>query len=132
MRVLYVDDDRALTELVGAVLTGLGMQATTLNDPRVARARLLEERFDVLLIDLVMPGLDGLEVLQGIREEQSLRHLPVVLVSSREDPLTPEQARGLNVRAYLRKPYQLEALVPSLQAAIQTATQKFSRKDLNR
>jgi len=108
------------------------MQATTLNDPRVARARLLEERFDVLLIDLVMPGLDGLEVLQGIREEQSLRHLPVVLVSSREDPLKPEQARGLNVRAYLRKPYQLEALVPSLQAAIQTATQKFSRKDLNR
>lgn len=132
MKVLYVDDDAALTELVGAVLAGLGMEPTTLNDSTAAVPLMLEHRFDVLMIDLVMPRQDGIETLESIRQQPKLMNVPAVLVSSREDPLDAQQARELNVRAYLRKPFQLSELVPSLRAAIQTATQKFSRSDLFR
>ncbi|MDX6688652.1 MAG: hypothetical protein QOG15_109 [Solirubrobacteraceae bacterium] len=80
-RVLVVDDEPAITELVAQQLEPLGVEAVRVHSGAEALERLRAERFDAMTLDVLMPGMSGIDVLTVVRADPRLRDLPVVFVS---------------------------------------------------
>ncbi|MBI3791743.1 MAG: response regulator, partial [Gemmatimonadetes bacterium] len=112
IKVLIAEDEPQLGGLLETFLTGRGFAATLVRDGRRALERLLAEPFDVAILDIVMPELDGLAVLRQLREEPLP---PEVIVSSGIGTVdTAIAAIKLGAYDYLPKPYrmtEIEALV---------------------
>lgn len=131
MRLLAVDDEVDLLLLYRVVLDADGheiVEATTGADAlRLAREAASSEPFDLVLLDMMLPGMDGFGVLAGLAEEPATRDLPVVIVSARIS--VDDQIRGLEsgAVAYLTKPFSIE----HLRALIQDVGTR-PREDLHR
>ena len=93
-RVLVVDDEPALAQLIAQQLDPLGVRTVQVNSGAEALARLRAERFDAMTLDVLMPGMNGFDVLRAVRSDPRLRELPVIFVSvsSRSPQLAGEWA----------------------------------------
>jgi DNA-binding response OmpR family regulator len=113
--VLLIDDDAELTRLVGDYLLQEGFEVATASDGTKALGRIIESRADVVVLDIMMPGPDGLEVLRRIRAETSV---PVLMLSARGDE--GDRIAGLDLGAddYLAKPCSPRELVSRLRAIL--------------
>ncbi len=80
-RVLVVDDERDIAELIAGQLTPLEVQAEIATDGPEALEKLRSESYDAITLDILMPGMDGFEVLRTIRADPQLQKLPIVFVS---------------------------------------------------
>ncbi|MEY2513014.1 MAG: hypothetical protein QOJ89_372, partial [bacterium] len=80
-RVLVVDDDPSITELVAQQLQPLGVQVVRVHSGAEALERLRGDRFDAMTLDVLMPGMNGIDVLNSVRADPALRDLPIVFVS---------------------------------------------------
>ncbi len=112
-RVLVVDDEPALATLIAQQLAPLGVEAVRVHSGAEALARLREERFDAMTLDILMPGLNGLEVLRAVRNNPRLRDLPVVFVS------VSSNLPALEGEWAVAKPIDRARLTDVLEAAIQ-------------
>ncbi|MDH5566687.1 MAG: response regulator [Myxococcales bacterium] len=112
-RVLCVDDDRALCQIVAKALAGEGYEVRTAFDGEDALAAIREEPPDLVLLDLMLPGLDGFQVLEAIRAlDAPERGLPVVLISGcTTTPIYAERANTLRAVDLLTKPVPLETFI---------------------
>jgi CheY-like chemotaxis protein len=106
-RVLVVDDDRDNRELLVELLTGEGYLVSSASDGRLALAEARALRPDVILLDLMMPVMNGWEFRDAQLRDPRLASVPVVIVSAFEDTL--------DVEAVLRKPYLLEDVLDTVQ-----------------
>ncbi len=102
-RVLVVDDSISVRELVRQLLAARGYEVQVAVDGSDAWTRLREWTCDLVVTDVDMPRMDGIELTRSIKQDPRLRHLPVVIVSYRDRP--EDRARGLDVHAdaYLTK-----------------------------
>jgi len=102
-RVLVVDDSISVRELERQLLVGRGFDVDVAVDGLDAWTRLRDESFDLLITDVDMPRMDGIELTRSIKQDPRLRSLPVVIVSYRDRP--EDRRRGLEARAdsYLTK-----------------------------
>jgi|KBSSwiStaDraftv2_1062776.scaffolds.fasta_scaffold3917638_1 CheY-like chemotaxis protein len=109
MRILVIDDDRPSRELAARLVDNLGHSPVTADDGAQGLALARSERPDLLLLDLYMPAMSGLEVVREIRADPSLRAVPVIAVSS---GTTEDQQAALSAgcNEFLSKPYELAAL----------------------
>ncbi len=107
--ILAVDDDDRLRDLLKRYLTREGHDVTTAKDASSARKFMSAMAFDLIILDVMMPGEDGLSLLKGIRETKS--NTPVILLTARGLPA--ERIEGLKLGAddYLPKPFEPEELV---------------------
>ncbi|MCH7345740.1 response regulator [Pelomonas sp. CA6] len=114
MRVLLVEDDEALSLGVARALAREGWQVDVLGDGRSAVAPGLIGQFELAVLDLGLPGLDGMSVLRHWRGEGA--RLPVLLLSARDE--LADRVSGLNAGAddYLVKPFELPELIARLRA----------------
>ncbi|MFM6849577.1 MAG: response regulator, partial [Terrabacter sp.] len=101
-RVLVVDDDLALAEMLGIVLRNEGLEVTHVADGSEAVGAFRESRPDLVLLDVMLPGLDGMEVCRRIRAESGV---PIVMLTARTD--TVDVVVGLESGAddYVVKPF---------------------------
>ena len=103
--IMMVDDEPTTIEILEAFLEGEGYENfVTTTDSREALPLLESERPDVLLLDLVMPNLGGLEILSMIRNDQSLKHIPVIILTSSTEEETKLEALELGASEFLGKP----------------------------
>jgi CheY-like chemotaxis protein len=79
-RILVADDDEEVVQQIAAALTPLGYRVEVAGDGREALERLRAEAFDLLILDVMMPRMDGIEVLQAIQEQPLARPLPVIVL----------------------------------------------------
>ena len=118
-RLLVVDDEEVNREIIGEYLEGGAYELTMANDGEEALAHLFgPATFDAVVLDRMMPGIDGLEVLRRMQGEPRLRDVPVIMqtaAASRE-----QVAEGLTLGAYyyLTKPYHCDALVAVVRSAL--------------
>ncbi len=114
-RILVVDDHAALRSQIVSVLESAGWRVEEASDGRLALQMVLEQPPDVLLLDLGLPGLDGLNVCAQLRERAD-RHVPVLMLTAR-DTLS-DKGRGFAAGAddYLLKPFASEELLWRCQA----------------
>lgn len=115
-RVLVVDDDPLARELLGDALAGRGFAVVAEQDALAGLLRLAEEIFtlDVLVTDVVMPEVDGVELIRRIREVGGERDLPIVVVSGNEDPALAARLRRCGADAVLPKRLGPEAIADAV------------------
>jgi adenylate cyclase len=102
--VLVVDDDPVNRLMLSGSLERGGHQVTTAEDGSRALDLVRAKRFDVILLDVVMPGLDGYRVLEQLKADPDLRHIPVIMVTSVDDMDSAVRCIELGADDYLSKP----------------------------
>jgi two-component system response regulator MtrA len=114
-RVLVVDDDQALSEMLGIVLRAEGYEALFCDDGSKAQGIFKETKPDLVLLDLMLPGIDGIEVCKRIRSESGV---PIVMLTARGDTL--DVVKGLESGAddYIIKPFKPKELVARIKARL--------------
>jgi two-component system response regulator MtrA len=114
-RILLVEDDPSIREITTLGLTAAGYEITTAADGRVGLERFRAEPPDAVVLDVMLPVLDGLSVARTIRAESSV---PIVMLTARTD--TFDVVAGLEAGAddYIRKPFELPELLARLRAAL--------------
>jgi len=108
IRVIVIDDDTAIRDLLETVLTRDGFEVTTLDDPTKADAEIRAGHFHLCLLDIMMPGQDGIETLRKIRKID--KDLAVVMVTGYPSLDSAVQSMKLDALDYLRKPFTVEEL----------------------
>jgi putative two-component system response regulator len=106
LRVLIVDDSRSsLAFLTQTVSQIEGCEAESFLEPPEALARCGEVQFDLLLVDNVMPEIDGLEVMRRLRSIEGYRLVPIIMVTSDAEPALRLQAIAAGATDFLHKPF---------------------------
>lgn len=117
-RALVVDDEPSVRYFLSAALEQVGIDSETAPGGVQALAMLEAEHFDLMLLDIRMPGMDGLETLRQLRQRGD--DLPVVVVSAVGDPEVAAIALGeLGVAAFLGKPCSMEEIERTVREACQ-------------
>jgi len=111
MRILIADDEPDLCELLRINLEALGHEVRVALDGTEALALALECRPDLVVLDIMMPGLDGLEVLRRLREQPASADLPVVLLSARGTDSQVFEGWSSGASYYITKPFELDDLL---------------------
>ena len=114
-RVLVVDDDAAIASLVVAVLAGAGMEGVACHSGEEALALLAREDVDLALLDIMMPGMDGLELCARIRQKSDL---PVIFLTAKDGESDLVTGFALGADDYLVKPFRPRELVARVKARL--------------
>ena len=117
--IYVVDDEEHITELLAMGLGINGFEVERLSDGRQALAAVERRRPDLLILDVMMPGLTGTEVLARIRQNEGANaHLPVILLTARDE--TKDKVEGLRLGSddYVTKPFSIEELVERVKAIL--------------
>jgi DNA-binding NtrC family response regulator len=105
LKILIVDDEPVMHKLLSSFIFELGHQSeSTYNGPEALKA-IEDQSFDLILTDVRMPGMDGLELLEKIH--QSHPQLPVVVITGHGDPTMSEKAKALGAYDFIIKPVSL-------------------------
>ncbi|WP_314432400.1 MtrAB system response regulator MtrA [Microbacterium lacticum] len=118
-RILVVDDDTALAEMIGIVLRTEGFEPVFCADGAAAVDEWRAQRPDLVLLDLMLPGMDGIEVCTRIRAESGV---PIIMLTARTD--TADVVRGLESGAddYIVKPFNPKELVARIRTRLRPGT----------
>jgi len=103
-RILVVDDDPILREFASVYLTTPMSEVVSVADAAAALDLLSREAFDIAMIDIEMPGMNGFELVERIRAQDSLRALPIVIVTGREDIVSIDRAYNAGATSFATKP----------------------------
>ena len=118
MKVLLVDDDTTLRRTLGIGLRAEGHEVLMAADGRTALQALREDRPDIVVLDLGLPDLSGIEVLRQLR---SWSTTPVVVLSARAESAEKVEALDLGADDYVTKPFGMEELLARIRAAARRA-----------
>ncbi|HOY77050.1 MAG TPA: response regulator transcription factor [Hyphomonadaceae bacterium] len=126
--ILCVDDDDRLRDLLKRYLTREGHDVTTAKDAETARRMMATMTFDLVILDVMMPGEDGLSLLKSVREKKS--DTPVILLTARSLPA--ERIEGLKIGAddYLSKPFEPEELALRIASILKRAAPEAPVEEL--
>jgi DNA-binding response OmpR family regulator len=132
LRALLIDDDRRLAELLVTYFAPHGVEITHAPDGRSGLSQLEQSGYDVILLDLTMPGMGGLEVCRKIRETSAV---PIVMLTARGDETDRVVGLELGADDYLPKPYGPRELLARIRAGLRrtspaTQSEKVRVRDL--
>jgi len=110
-RVLVVDDEPEITDIVEAFLTEAGYSVASENQPTNALAKVKEFQPNVILLDIMMPGMDGYDVCQQIKELPDMAHVPIIFLTGKDR--ADDMGRSFKVGGdmFIKKPFSCERLL---------------------
>ncbi|MDR7053163.1 chemosensory pili system protein ChpA (sensor histidine kinase/response regulator) [Pseudomonas koreensis] len=112
--IMVVDDSVTVRKVTSRLLERHGMNVLTAKDGVDAMLLLEEHTPDLMLLDIEMPRMDGFEVATQVRADERLRHLPIIMITSRTGQKHRDRAMAIGVNDYLGKPYQESVLLESI------------------
>jgi DNA-binding response OmpR family regulator len=114
-RILIVDDDRPIRELLELYLISAGFETALCENARCALDKLRAERFDLALLDVMLPDMDGFDLCRAVKERQDI---PVVMITARD--MLNDKIRGFNSGAddYIVKPFEPAEVVARINARL--------------
>jgi two-component system, OmpR family, response regulator len=129
-RVLVVDDEANITELVGTALRYVGFDVAVADTGRGALAQATQFRPDIVVLDVMLPDLDGFEVTRRLRSEGV--RVPIVFLTARDE--TTDLVAGLTIGGddYVTKPFSLEELVARVRAVLRRTTGEAGKSSVMR
>lgn len=117
-RILIVDDEASLRTLVRANLEVDGLEVSEAVDGIEAMRILAESQPDLILLDIMMPGKDGIEVLEDLAADKKLKGIPVILLTAKGEQEDLEKGAALGARGHITKPFDPEQMVRTVKAAL--------------
>ncbi|OON87895.1 DNA-binding response regulator [Oribacterium sp. C9] len=112
-KILIVEDEQSIAELERDYLELSGFLVTITDDGEKGLEKALKENFDLIILDLMLPGRDGFEVCKDIR---SIKDIPIIIVSARKDDIDKIRGLGLGADDYMTKPFSASELVARVKA----------------
>ena len=125
-RVLIVEDEDAIAEIEKDYLELSGFEVVIKSDGTSGLATALEEEFDIMILDVMLPGVDGYEICKQVREK---KNTPIIMVSAKKEDI--DKIRGLGVGAddYMTKPFDLHELLARIEANLKRTSNTSCQND---
>uniref|UniRef100_A0A9E8CKG8 Response regulator n=1 Tax=Bosea sp. NBC_00436 TaxID=2969620 RepID=A0A9E8CKG8_9HYPH len=109
--VLTVDDSPSIRQMIKLVLSGAGHQVAEAGDGADGLAKAKAQRFDLIITDLNMPVMNGLEMIRGMRALPSFAGIPIVFLTTESDDAVKQQAKAAGATGWITKPFKPEQLL---------------------
>ena len=126
IKILLAEDDGELCSLVKAYLNASGYEATACRDGQEALERVLGEKFDMLITDIMMPRKDGFSLARDVRELN--KDVPIIFMTARDDKLSKQLGYKTGIDDYVTKPFDIDELVMRVQAILRRSGITESKK----
>jgi len=117
-KILLVDDSRTSLFMEQMILQQGPYRLITANDGKEGVERALAERPDLIVMDVVMPRMNGFEALRALRAQPETRETPVILVTTRGEPANVEEGYAAGCSEYVTKPIDAEELLAKVKASL--------------
>ena len=114
-RILIVEDEESIADLERDYLELSGFQVEVANDGETGLNKAMKEEFDLIILDLMLPGVDGFEIC---REVRSQKNTPIIMVSAKKDDIDKIRGLGLGADDYMTKPFGMMELVSRIKAVL--------------
>jgi two-component system, OmpR family, response regulator VicR len=114
-RLIYIEDDQEMIDLVGLILSRRGFRVEGAHGGRKGLEMVFAEPPDLILLDLMMPGMDGWEVYQQIKGNEATREIPVIVITAKAQAI--DRVLGLHIAKvddYIAKPFRPQELIDSV------------------
>ncbi len=121
-KILLVEDDESIQEMVATYLTKEGFTVETAADGEAGLTKFRQGAFDLIILDIMMPKMDGLEVVKLIREKSAI---PILMMSAKDSDVDKAIGLGLGADDYICKPFSMIELAARVKAGIRRST-KYS------
>jgi len=128
VEVLLVEDDEAIGDLVKYNLERQGFSVDWVLDGKEALEKLKEKRYDIIILDLMLPGVDGLELCQKVRQEGKNRETPIIVLTALGDEDTKVKGFAAGADDYVTKPFSVKELLARIEAVLRRVG--YSKKDV--
>jgi len=112
-KILIVEDEVTIAELEKDYLELSGFEVEVANEGETGLQKALNEEFDLLILDLMLPGVDGFEICRQVRED---KNTPIIMVSAKKDDIDKIRGLGLGADDYMTKPFSPSELVARVKA----------------
>ena len=112
-KILIVEDEEAIADLEKDYLELSGFKVEVANDGKSGLSKALKENYDLFILDLMLPGVDGFDICRQIREE---KNTPIIMVSAKKDDIDKIRGLGLGADDYMTKPFSPSELVARVKA----------------
>ena len=131
-KLLLIDDDIRLTAMVGDYLRANGYEVDSAGSLAAGRDRLRAGNYDALVLDLMLPDGDGLDLTRELRADARLRRLPLLMLTARGEPLDRVLGLELGADDYLAKPFEPRELLARIKALLRRASPEPATDELLR
>lgn len=117
-RILAVDDSPSMRDMVRMALTDAGFEITQASDGREALEIARRGSFDLVLSDVTMPSMDGIELIRALRSESAYRHTPILMLTTESAVERKRAGKDAGATGWIVKPFDPEQLVATLQRVL--------------
>jgi two-component system alkaline phosphatase synthesis response regulator PhoP len=127
-KILIIEDDRDIADLIGIHMNDNGHEATKVHDGREGLLKAMDRQHDLIILDLKLPGMDGLEICQKLRMEKI--DTPIIMLTSKSEEI--DKVLGLEIGAddYMTKPFSLRELVARVKTVLRRGQTQTSQSEL--
>jgi DNA-binding response OmpR family regulator len=109
--ILIIDDETSVGTLLDISISQRGFRVETALSGSEGIQKARRESFDLIILDVALPGMDGIEICQTLRETEGYEETPIIMISSRADSVTRQKASRAGANEYLVKPFTSETLL---------------------
>ena len=113
-KILVVDDDKAVITLLESLLSGQGYKVSAANDGLDAMVQVRNNIPDLIILDIMMPELNGYDVCGNLKFDERFKHIPIIVLTSREQELAPRISQLMGI-SYMHKPIDSKILLEKIQ-----------------
>ena len=117
-KILVLEDEPAVQTLILKQLTSQGFQVTVAGDGLDGLMKLEAVRPDLIICDVMMPNLDGMEFVKAIKTHSDTQKIPVIFLTAKTDPRSMIDGINVGARFYVTKPFQIDDLLAKVQKAL--------------
>jgi two-component system, OmpR family, alkaline phosphatase synthesis response regulator PhoP len=118
-KILMVDDDELVLIAIRELLTPLGFGVTLSSNGPDALEKVANERFDLIVLDVIMPEMDGFEVCRKIRQIQSYAETPIIMLTAKSGEEDKQRGMAVGASLYLPKPISPKRLIALVEEAME-------------
>jgi len=113
-RALVVDDSRTMRDMVSYTLSNAGLEVLEAVDGQIALSVLESERVNLIITDINMPNLDGIDLIKEIRKNPVHIAIPILCLTTEQDPEIKEKAKSAGATGWIEKPFSPERLIQTV------------------
>ena len=116
--ILVIEDDPSVRTLLEKSLTAKGYRIVVADDGLTGLTSLEDTRPDLIIVDIMMPRLDGMTFVKAVKGNDRTRSIPVIFLTAKNDPKTMIEGINIGARFYVTKPFQMDELLSKVQKAL--------------
>lgn len=117
-RILIIEDEANIVESLDFILRRAGFEVEVATDGAKALDRVRRERFGAIILDVMLPGMNGFDVLRAIRADRALAALPVIVVTAKGQANDRKMAEAIGASAFITKPFSNADIVDQVRALV--------------